>query len=94
MVRDGRVSEPPPEIAGLLQTMVQQQTAMMQQQAALLQVHGETVRMQGLLLEHLLRVPSNASEPTPEREVIRRARSSNHTKTSASADGRDGGAAS
>jgi hypothetical protein len=37
--------EAPPEIAGLLQIMVQQQTAMLQQQAALLQVHGETVRL-------------------------------------------------
>jgi hypothetical protein len=60
-----RVSDPPPEIAGLLQTMVQQQTAILQQQAALLQVHGETVRLQGLLLEHLLRMPVRESAEVP-----------------------------
>jgi hypothetical protein len=68
MARDGRVSAATPEICELLQTMVQQQTAIMQQQAALLQVHSETVRMQGLLLEHLLRVPASTGEPAPERQ--------------------------
>ena len=42
------------DLAGVLQTIAQQQTAIFQQQAALLQVHGEAVRLQRLLVEHML----------------------------------------
>src|SRR5258708_20486817 len=42
------------DLAGVLQTIAQQQTAIFQQQAALLQVHSETVRLQRLLVEHML----------------------------------------
>jgi len=42
------------DLAGVLQTIAQQQTAIFQQQAALLQVHNETVHLQRLLVEHML----------------------------------------
>ena len=42
------------DVATVLQTLIQQQTAIFQQQAALLQFHGESVRMQRLLIEQLV----------------------------------------
>jgi hypothetical protein len=44
----------PADLAGLLGSLVQQQTAIFQQQTALLQVHAESVRLQQLLVERLL----------------------------------------
>ena len=40
------------DLAGVLQTIAQQQTAIFHQQAALLQVHNETVRLQRLRRAH------------------------------------------
>ncbi len=45
------MSESTPDLASLLQTLVQQQTA-------LLQVHTESVRLQRVLIEHLVGGPS------------------------------------
>ncbi len=42
------------DIASMLQSLVQQQTAIFQQGAALLQVYGESVRLQRLLIERML----------------------------------------
>ena len=44
----------PVDFTSLVATLLQQQTAMLQQQTALLQVHGESVRLQRMLLERLL----------------------------------------
>src|ERR1700681_3724158 len=52
MVSAGEMNQA--DLAGVLQTIAQQQTAIFQQQAALLQVHSETVRLQRLLVEHML----------------------------------------
>src|SRR5712692_10232531 len=55
MVGNGSMTEQSSaDLAGLLGTLVQQQTAIFQQQTALLQVHGESVRLQRLLVERLL----------------------------------------
>src|SRR5437764_10678782 len=58
------------DLAGVLQTIAQQQTAIFQQQAALLQVHSETVRLQRLLVEHMLgnQAGAAAAIPTPVTE--------------------------
>jgi hypothetical protein len=53
------------DLAGLLQTIAQQQTALLQQQTALLQVHGETVRLQRLLVEHILGNQAGAAAAIP-----------------------------
>ena len=50
------------DLAGVLQTIAQQQTAIFQQQAALLQVHNETVHLQRLLVEHMLSNQAGASK--------------------------------
>jgi hypothetical protein len=52
MVSAGEMNQA--DVAGVLQTIAQQQMAIFQQQAALLQVHSETVRLQRLLVEHML----------------------------------------
>ena len=70
MVSAGEMNQA--DLAGVLQTIAQQQTAIFQQQAALLQVHGETVRLQRLLVERMLgnqagadaAIPAPAAEPT------------------------------
>jgi hypothetical protein len=46
--------QPPVDLACVVATLLEQQTAMLQQQTALLQVHGESVRLQRLLAERLL----------------------------------------
>jgi hypothetical protein len=46
--------QPAMDFASLVTTLLQQQTAMLQQQATLLQVHGESMRLQRLLVERLL----------------------------------------
>jgi hypothetical protein len=58
------------DLAGVLQTIAQQQTAIFQQQAALLQVHNETVRLQRLLVEHMLgnQAGAGAAIPAPVTE--------------------------
>src|SRR5258708_20212040 len=53
------------DLAGVLQTIAQQQTAIFQQQAALLQVHSETVRLQRLLVEHMLGDQAGAAGAMP-----------------------------
>src|SRR5260370_25120753 len=53
------------DLAGVLQTIAQQQTAIFQQQAALLQVHNETVHLQRLLVEHMLSNQAGAAAPIP-----------------------------
>src|SRR5258708_29855871 len=52
MVSAGEMNQA--DLAEVLQTIAQQQTAIFQQQAALLQVHSETIRLQRLLVEHML----------------------------------------
>jgi hypothetical protein len=53
VVRDGRVTDTgPTDLAGLLQAMVQQQ-------AAMLQVQAESLRLQRVLVERLLRTPTD-----------------------------------
>ena len=54
------------DLAGVLQTIAQQQTAIFQQQAALLQVHNETVRLQRLLVEHMLGNQAGGGAAIPE----------------------------
>src|SRR5260370_22662992 len=58
------------DLAGVLQTIAQQQTAIFQQQAALLQVHSETIRLQRLLVEHMLgnQAGGAAAMPAPGTE--------------------------
>src|SRR5712692_5167368 len=53
------------DLAGVLQTIAQQQTAIFQQQAALLQVHNETVHLQRLLVEHMLSNQAGAAAAIP-----------------------------
>jgi hypothetical protein len=53
------------DLAGVLQTIAQQQTAIFQQQAALLQVHNETVRLQRLVVEHMLGNQEGAAATIP-----------------------------
>ena len=65
MVSAGEMNQA--DLAGLLQTIAQQQTAIFQQQAALLQVHNETVRLQRLLVEHMLGNQVGAAAATPYR---------------------------
>jgi hypothetical protein len=61
----------PADLAGLLGSLVQQQTAIFQQQTALLQVHGESLRLQRLLVERLLggaataEIGGSTSHPEP-----------------------------
>src|SRR5438132_14270602 len=57
------------DLAGVLQTIAQQQTAIFEQQAVLLQVHSETVRLQRLLVEHMLGNQAGAAAiPAPVTE--------------------------
>src|ERR1700694_4275105 len=63
MVSAGEMNQA--DLAGVLQTIAQQQTAIFQQQAALLQVHSETVRLQRLLVEHMLGNQAGAAEAIP-----------------------------
>jgi hypothetical protein len=44
----------PVDLGSIVANLLQQQTAMLQQQTALLQVHGESVRLQQMLVERLL----------------------------------------
>ncbi len=53
------------DIASVLQSLVQQQTAILQQGAALLQVHGESVRLQRLLIERMLGSETEPATVTP-----------------------------
>src|SRR5258707_15572514 len=53
------------DLAGVLQTIAKQQTAIFQQQAALLQVHNETVHLQRLLVEHMLANQAGAAAAIP-----------------------------
>src|SRR3979490_1846192 len=70
MVSAGEMNQA--DLAGVLQTIAQQQTALLrqqtallQQQTALLQVHGETVRLQRLLVEHMLGNQAGAAAAIP-----------------------------
>src|SRR6266852_6904919 len=63
MVSAGEMNQA--DLAGVLQTIAQQQTAIFQQQAALLQVHNETVRLQRLLVEHMLGNQAGAPAAIP-----------------------------
>jgi hypothetical protein len=53
------------DVAGLLRELLQQQTTFGQQQAALLQLQGETVRLQRLLIERVLGVSPREAPPAP-----------------------------
>jgi hypothetical protein len=55
----------PVDLASLVATLLQKQTAMLQQQTALLQVHGESMRVQQLLVERLLGAGSAAAITSP-----------------------------
>ena len=65
----------PLDVAGLVRELIQQQTLLARQHAALLQLQGETLRVQRLLVEHVLGLAAADSEPplpppsasTPER---------------------------
>jgi hypothetical protein len=62
--------QPPGDLAALVASLVQQQTVLVQQQAALVQIHGESIRMQRLLVERLLGSPvadiaTSSSQPEP-----------------------------
>jgi hypothetical protein len=63
--------QPAVDLASLVATLLQQQTAMLQQQTALLQVHGESIRLQRLLVERFIgNVPASgisgpARDPKP-----------------------------
>jgi hypothetical protein len=57
--------QPPVDLTSLVATLLQQQSAMLQQQTALLQVHGESVRLQRVLLERLLGNVSDAAIARP-----------------------------
>src|SRR3984893_16180725 len=63
MVSAGEMSQA--DLAGVLRTIAEQQTAIFQQQAALLQVHSETVRLQRLLVEHMLGNQAGAAAAIP-----------------------------
>src|SRR5262249_24485843 len=71
VVRAGRMTDQPPgDLAALVANLVQQQTVLVQQQAALVQIHGESIRMQRLLVERLLVSPvadiaTSSSQPEP-----------------------------
>src|SRR4030081_3458504 len=69
MVSAGEMNQA--DLAGVLHTIAQQQTAIFQQQAALLQVHSETVRLQRLLVEHMLgnQAGDAAAIPAPMTEL-------------------------
>jgi hypothetical protein len=55
VVNAGRVTDQLPFDPGsIVANLLQQQTAMLQQRTALLQVHGESVRLQRMLVERLL----------------------------------------
>src|SRR5258708_14809883 len=58
------------DLAGVLQTIAQEQMAMFQQQAALLQVQSDTVRLQRLVVEHMLgnQAGADAAIPAPVTE--------------------------
>src|SRR6266851_3676069 len=62
MVSAGEMNQADAEV---LQTIAQQQTAIFQQQAALFQVHNETVRLQRLLVEHILGNQAGAAAAIP-----------------------------
>src|ERR1700694_2156431 len=64
MVSAGEMNQA--DLAGVLQTIAQQQTAIFQQQAALVQVHAETVRLQRLLVEHMLGNQAGAAAAIPK----------------------------
>src|SRR5262249_28308886 len=62
--------QPPGDLGALVASLVQQQTVLVQQQAALVKIHGESIRMQRLLVERLLVSPvadiaTAASQPDP-----------------------------
>jgi hypothetical protein len=62
--------QPPADLAALVANLLQQQTVLVQQQAALVQIHGESIRMQRLLVERLLGNPvgdiaTSSSQPVP-----------------------------
>ena len=63
MVSAGEMNQA--DLAEVLQTIAQQQTAIFQQQTALLQVHSETVRLQRLLVEHMLGNQAGAAAAIP-----------------------------
>src|SRR6266851_8044610 len=63
MVGAGEMNQP--DLAGVLRTIAQQQTSIFQQQAALLQVHSETVRLQRLVVEHMLGNQAGAAAAIP-----------------------------
>src|SRR5262249_60088160 len=71
VVSAGRMTDQPPgDLAALVANLVQQQTVLVQQQAALVQIHGESIRMQRLLVERLLGSPvadisTASSQPQP-----------------------------
>ena len=48
------IDQPPVDLGALVTNLLQQQTALTQQLAALLQVHGESVRLQGVLADWLM----------------------------------------
>src|SRR5262249_14180636 len=56
--------QPPADLAALVANLVQQQTVLVQQQAALVQIHGESIRMQRLLVARLLVSPIAAIAPS------------------------------
>src|SRR5712691_2065136 len=53
------------DLAGVLQTIAQQQTAVFQQQAALLPVHNDTVHLQRVLVYHILSNQAGAAAAIP-----------------------------
>jgi hypothetical protein len=62
--------QPLGDLAALVASLLQQQTVLVQQQAALVQIHGESIRMQRLLVERLLGGPvtdiaTTSSQPEP-----------------------------
>jgi hypothetical protein len=62
--------QPPGDLGALVGNLLQQQTVLVQQQAALVQIHGESIRMQRLLVERLLGSPvadiaTSSSQPEP-----------------------------
>jgi uncharacterized membrane protein len=62
--------QPPGDLATLVANLLQRQTVLVQQQAALVQIHGESIRIQRLLVERLLGNPvadiaTSSSQPEP-----------------------------
>jgi hypothetical protein len=59
--------QPPGDLGALVANLLQQQTVLVQQQAALVQIHGESIRMQRLLVERLLGNPlADAATPSSQ----------------------------